>query len=179
MASAGLGALWNPSFTAEGGEAIAGANKGKVTIVPTASSVTLNVNNGGTLLGKETFRVRRVPRPEIRIVGSGGSELNDKSGENAASLRFVNAKAIADESFATTNPEDANYRVSEIEVALARGTKRVASVTLPGGGSISSLAGQAQAGDRYRIEVKGVQRKNFKGTIETIPFSFVKVIPLN
>jgi hypothetical protein len=27
--------------------------------------------------------------------------------------------------------------------------------------------------------VKGVQRKNFKGTIETIPFSFVKVIPLN
>jgi hypothetical protein len=69
--------------------------------------------------------------------------------------------------------------VSEIEVALARGTKRVASVTLPGGGSITSLASQAQSGDRYRIEVKGVQRKNFKGSIETIPFSFVKVIPLN
>jgi hypothetical protein len=112
-------------------------------------------------------------------VGSSGAELNDKSGENSASLRFVNAKAIADESFAATNPEDANYRVSEIEVALARGTKRVASITLPGGGSISSLAGQAQAGDRYRIEVKGVQRKNFKGSVETIPFSFVKVIPLN
>lgn len=179
VASAGLGALWNPSFTAEGGEAIAGSNKGKVTIVPTASTVTLNVNNAGTLLGKETFRVRRVPRPDIKIVGSSGAELNDKSGENSASLRFVNAKAIADESFAATNPEDANYRVSEIEVALARGTKRVASITLPGGGSISSLAGQAQAGDRYRIEVKGVQRKNFKGSVETIPFSFVKVIPLN
>ena len=179
VASAGLGALWNPSFTAEGGDAIAGSNKGKVTIVPTASTVTLNVNNAGTLLGKETFRVRRVPRPDIKIVGSSGAELNDKSGENSAALRFVNAKAIADESFAATNPEDANYRVSEIEVALARGTKRVASITLPGGGSISSLAGQAQAGDRYRIEVKGVQRKNFKGSVETIPFSFVKVIPLN
>jgi hypothetical protein len=55
----------------------------------------------------------------------------------------------------------------------------VASITLPGGGSISSLASQAQSGDRYRIEVKGVQRKNFKGSVETIPFSFVKVIPLN
>ncbi|MCX6194435.1 MAG: gliding motility protein GldM [Cytophagales bacterium] len=171
VASAGLGALWNPSFTAEGGEAIAGANKGKVTIVPSSSTVTLNVNNAGTLLGKETFRVRRVPRPDIKIVGSSGAELNDKSGESSAGLRFVNAKAIADESFGATNPEDANYRVSEIEVALARGTKRVASITLPGGGSIATLAGQAQA--------KGVQRKNFKGTVETIPFSFVKVIPLN
>ena len=91
----------------------------------------------------------------------------------------IDARAIADESFKSTNPEDANFRVSELYVALARGQRKIDDVTLPGSGSIAKLASQAQAGDRYYIEIKGVQRKNFKGAVETIPFSMAKNIPLN
>jgi gliding motility-associated protein GldM len=178
IASAGLGALWNPSFTADGGEAIAGANKGKVTVVPSSATVTLNVNNGGTLLGKETFRVRRVPRPDVKVFGN-GSELDEKRGAVASGLRSLDARAIAEESFKTTNPEDANFRVTQVYIALARGQRKVDDMTLPGSGSITKLAQQAQAGDRYYIEIKEVQRKNFKGAVETIPFNMVKNIPLN
>jgi gliding motility-associated protein GldM len=178
VVSAGLGALWNPSFSAEGGEAIAGQNRGKVTIVPSAANITLNVSNSGTLLGKETFRVRRVPRPDVKVFGN-GAELDEKRGASSTGLRSIDARAIADESFKSTNPEDANFRVSELYVALARGQRKIDDVTLPGSGSIAKLASQAQAGDRYYIEIKGVQRKNFKGAVETIPFSMVKNIPLN
>lgn len=178
VVSAGLGALWNPSFSADGGEAIAGQNRGKVTIVPSASNITLNVSNSGTLLGKETFRVRRVPRPDIKIFGN-GSELDEKKGVNASGLRSIDVRALADESFKSTNPEDANFRVSELYIALARGQRKIDDITLPGSGSIAKLASQAQAGDRYYIEIKGVQRKNFQGAVESIPFNLSKNIPLN
>ena len=179
VASAGLGALWNPTFTADGGEAIAGSNKGKVTVVPSSATVTLNVNNGGTLLGKETFRVRRVPRPDVKVFGN-GSELDEKRGANASGLRSIDARALAEESFKATNPEDANFRVTQVYIALARGQRKVDDITFQGpGGSITKLAQQAVAGDRYYIEIKEVQRKNFKGSVETIPFNMVKNIPLN
>ncbi|RVU23532.1 gliding motility protein GldM [Sandaracinomonas limnophila] len=178
VVSPGLGSLWNPNFSADGGEAIGGANRGKVTIVPSASTITLNVSNGGTLLGKEVFRVRRVPRPEVKVFGNGG-ELDEKRGASASGLRTIDARAIADESFKSTNPEDANFRVAEVYIALARGQRKIDDITLQGSGSIAKLASQAQAGDRYYIEIKGVQRKNFKGTVETIPYNMTKNIPLN
>jgi hypothetical protein len=119
-----------------------------------------------------------VPRPEVKVFGNGG-ELDEKRGASASGLRSIDARALADESFKSTNPEDANFRVSELYVALARGQRKIDDVTLPGSGSIAKLAAQAQAGDRYYIEIKGVQRKNFKGTVETIPFTMAKNIPLN
>jgi gliding motility-associated protein GldM len=178
VVSPGLGALWQPNITATGGDVIPGSGAGKITVVPSGTSVELNINNGGILLGVEKFRVQRIPKPEIRVFGNGG-ELDEKRGASASGLRSVDVRAIAQESFKLTNPDDANYRVSEVYVALARGQKKIGDVTLQGGGSISSLAANAQAGDRYYIEVKGVQRKNFRGAIETIPFSMVKNIPLN
>jgi len=93
----------------------------------------LNINNGGILLGTEKFRVRRVPKPEVKVYGGGG-ELDEKRGASASGLRSIDVRAIADESFKATNPEDAQYRVSEVYIALARGSKKVADLTLQGGG---------------------------------------------
>lgn len=177
IVSPGLGALWQPSFSANGAEVIA-AGGGKVTVVPSSASVELNINNGGILLGTEKFRVRRVPKPEVKVYGGGG-ELDEKRGASASGLRSLDVRVIADESFKATNPEDAQYRASEVYIALARGSKKVADLSLQGSGNISSLAQSAQAGDRYYIEIKAVQRKNFKGAIETIPVNIVKNIPLN
>ena len=178
IVSPGLGALWQPNITATGGEVIAGGGAGKITVVPSGTSVELNINNGGILLGVEKFRVRRIPKPEIKIFGNGG-ELDEKRGASAAGLRSIEARVIAEESFKSTNPEDARYRSGEVSVSLVRGSKRVGEVTLQGGGNISSLSQNAQAGDRYYIEVRSFQRQNFRGTVETTPITIVKNIPLN
>lgn len=177
VVSPGLGALWNPSFSVDGGDAIPG-ERGKVTIVPSSATATLNVTNGGVLLGKETFRVRRVPRPDVVVRGNGGV-LDEKRGASASGLRSISADAIADESFKSTNPEDAQFRVSEIYVALARGSRKIGDVSGSNSVGISSLASQAQPGDRYYIEVKGVQRRTFRGGVESIPYNRVINIPLN
>jgi len=165
--SPALGALWAPTFTADGAEVI-NTGKGKITVVPTKAQVSLNVHNQGNLLGTENFKVNRVPKPalELRV---GGKAANTIQGENASAVRSIQVVAIPDEGFKNYSPDDANFRVSQIEVSLARGTRRIAGpVTLDGGGSINSLASQAQPGDRYVIEVKGVQRRNFKGEISNV-----------
>ncbi len=165
--SAGLGALWNPNFTAEGADIIPGGEKGKITVVPSSAKVALNINNAGNRLGTENFRVQRVPKPDIQLIGN-GSAIDEKRGASASGLRTLTVKAIADESFRNFNPDDAQFRISEITVNLARGSRRVDGVTLAGGGSIASLAQQAQPGDRYVVEIKGCQRRNFRGAVENI-----------
>ena len=178
--SPSLGALWAPTFSADGAEII-NTGKGKITVVPTKAQVSLNISNQGSLLGTEPFKVNRVPKPtlELRI---GGRAVNMKTGEAASGVRSIQVVAIPDESFKNYSPDDAAFRVAEIEVSLARGTRRVAGpLSLSGGGgSIASLASQAQPGDRYYVEVKGVQRRNFKGDISNVEMGQPAFqIPLN
>jgi len=173
-----LGALWQPSFSGSGAEIISGGG-GKVTIVPNASQVTMNVNNQGNTLGIERFKVRLVPKPEIQVFGN-GRLIDEKRGEAASSLRSLDVRAVADENFKATNPEDARFRVTSVTVNLVRGGRRVNFVELGGSGSIGNLAQQAQSGDRYVVEVKGVQRMNFQGKIMPVNIgNRVIPIPLN
>lgn len=166
--SPGLGALYAPTFGGSGAEFIPGGG-GKVTVVPNSAQVVLSINNNGFKLKDFPFRVRRVPKPTVYFTNQSGTRLNEKSGEAAASLRVISAVAAADDNFKTTNPKDANYRVSEYEINLARGSKKVGSMVVNGGSAnITTLAQQAQAGDRYVIEVKRVERRNFKGEIESV-----------
>ncbi|MFT4033181.1 MAG: gliding motility protein GldM [Siphonobacter sp.] len=169
-----MGAMWNPSFNAEGAETIAGG-QGKVTVVPSSRTVSLNVVNMGTTLGTEKFNVRRVPAPKLVAYGN-GSQLDTRKGAGASQLRVLEVKAVADEDFAASNPEDAKFRISDAQISLARGQKRVAGpVSL---GNISSMAATAQAGDRYVIEVKGYQRQNFQGKVSSTALNEIITIPL-
>lgn len=160
--SPGLGALYSPTFTGSGAEFIPGGN-GKVTIVPNSAKVAMNVVNNGIVLQEFPFPVRRVPKPTIKLLG-----IDERRGASATGLRTLNIGAIADESFKATNPEDAQFRVAEFEVNLARGSRRVGGGSFSGTANISNLAQQAQAGDRYVIIVKRVERKNFKGEVESV-----------
>ena len=176
-----LGALWNPTFSADGGSVIPSGEKGKITIVPSAIRLTLNVSNGGSLLGKNDFRVNKVPRPTLEVY-AGGSKVDERRGMSVSAVRSVRVNAIPDESFKNYSPDDANFRVSGITVSLARGSRRVGSpVSLgPGGGSIGSLAAEAQSGDRYVVEVEGVERRNFQGQTSDVPMGRPTfIIPLN
>ncbi len=163
-----LGALWDPKFSADGAEIITSGQKGKITIVPNSREVLLKVSNQGNLLGTEPFRVTRVPKPtlEIRV---NGAPYDDRRGVSASSARSIQVIAIPDESFKNFNPEDARFRVSQIQISLARGSRRVAGpITLNGGGSISSLASNAEPGDRYVVEILAVQRQNFQGKVSEV-----------
>ncbi len=176
--SPGLGSLYSPSFSGSGAEFVPGGS-GKVTIVPNSAKVTMNVENNGITLQTFPFPVRRVPKPTIKMFGN-GSPIDERRGAAASGLRVLSARAIADESFKSTNPEDANFRVAEFEVNLARGSRKIGGNTYSGEANISGLAQQAQAGDRYVIVIKRVERKNFKGEVETVDVGdLFFTIPLN
>ena len=176
-----LGSNYSPSFTATGASTIKGAKTGQVTVVPSAADVKLNVYNSGNLLGVENFKVRRVPKPEIRLYNR-GKEVNVKQGENISALRELNIKAIPDESFKTFLPKDARYRVSGWEVTLARGKRPVAppSKVTKESLTVGNLMQKAKAGDRVVVEVKRVQRMNFRGKTENVNVGSVFFnVPLN
>lgn len=178
-----LGSSYNPSFSVSGGTHIPGNKKGFVTVVPNSKEVKLNVSSNGNLVGTETFKVKSVPRPEIKAF-NGSKEVNLKMGETASSLRSLRLDAvISDESFKQNLPNDARYRVVEWEISLAKGSRaklqrRVSDNTA----NLSDFAAQAQAGDRLVIEVKKVQRLNFRNVKLDVPISAsssIITIPLN
>ena len=173
-----LGALWNPNFSADGGQVISSGEKGKITIIPSSARVTLNVSNAGSLLGKNDFRVNKVPRPSIEYY-VGGTKVGDPRGVPVGSARSISVRAVADESFRNYSPDDANFRVTGVTVILARGVRKIGQVNLgPNGGSLGSLAAEAQPGDRYSIAVDGVQRRNFRGDISDVPMNPQQTVPL-
>jgi gliding motility-associated protein GldM len=166
--SPALGALWAPTFTTDGGEIIQSGEKGKFTIVPNKASLNITVSNGGNVLGSDPFRVNRVPKPSLEVRVN-GAVFDERKGVSASGARSIQVAAIPDESFKNFSPQDARFRVSQIEVSLARGNRRINGVTLNGGGgSISSLAQQAQPGDRYVISILKVERQNFKGAVSEV-----------
>jgi gliding motility-associated protein GldM len=181
LTSPGLGELFKPTFGGSGADFIPGGS-GKVTVVPNSRSVSMNVLNEGVNLETFPFTVRKVPKPDIKVFAN-NQEVTDnveKRGLGASSVRVIKASAISDADFKATNPQDASYRVTGISVSLARGTRRVDFVEGGASVNIGKLAQQAEAGDRYLIEVKGVQRKNFRGAIEEISVGFFsKTLPLN
>ena len=180
VSSPAMGALWNPSFTASGGSVFPGGKKGQVVIVPTSKSISINVINAGTTLGTETYKVARVPRPRLEYYIN-GQLVNDRTGVQASMARSIMVKAVAEENFANYSPDDARFQVAEIQVFLARGTRPQGTVSISGpSGSLNALASKAQAGDRLVVEIKSVQRKNFKGEITDAGISIdSKSIPLN
>lgn len=178
-----LGAAYNPSFTASGGTAIPGSKKGLVTIVPTGKQVTLNVSNSGTFIGAEKFPVKNLPLPTF-VVKSGGNPVNMKSGFSATAVpRNISLEAIPDESFALFLPKDARYRVTEFDVTLGRGARTVDKVTSSSPNvDLTRFVQLIRPGDRLVIEIKEVQRMNFKGDVEPVRVSqnqSVVTIPLN
>ena len=175
-----LGSVYNPSFTASGATVIKGAQKGVVTLVPTAAKVTLNVASDGTAIGSQDFNVRLIPKPVIEC-WAGAGPVNEKTGVAAPGPRALSMKAISDESFKTFLPKDARYKVAQWECILVRGKRPVKTeVFTSETGNLASFASQAQPGDRILIDVKKVTRTNFLNQVEDVNLgTVIKNIPLN
>lgn len=165
-----LGTNYNPSFSGKGASIIKGDKPGRVTIVPKERKVAVTVINGGATLGTENFDVKMIPAPKYVAKDNGGKEIDMKNGVRGAGLTGLRITAEADENFKQEVPKDANYRIRDMEVILARGTQRVA--TLNARSEILDLAAwrsQFRPGDRLIIDIKSVTRRTFQGEDEKVP----------
>ncbi len=174
-----LGSQYAPSFSASGATTIKGAQKGEVTLVPNSREVTLSVSSGGNPIGSQTFQVRPIPKPEVKIF-VGGREANDKQGTPGTAVRNMQLRAIPDAGFATFLPDDARYRVARYEVTLVRGKRPVGGTRTVNGpqADLSDIVNSYREGDRLYVDVKEVQRQNFQGNVEPVSVSKTMNIPL-
>ncbi len=176
-----LGQEYNPTFRASGGDALKGKAKNNVMCIPTGKKYTLSVYNDGTLIGNEVFSVRRIPKPDIILKGD-GSDVDEMKGMTKPP-RELSLVAVPDEDFRAALPKDARYRVAQWEVIWARGSRAIERKTVSGP-TFRLPAGwrQMRPNDRIVIEVKGVQRKNFRNQNENVVIGAgqrVKQIPIN
>lgn len=159
-----LGVEYKPSFSATGGQAIAGGGS-KVTLVPNSAKMALTVSSGGNKIGTKNFTVKMIPKPTVKARG-----LNLKQG--GACPRSLTIDAIPDPSFREQLPRDARYRVAGFKVTLARGKRPIKTVNSNGPTlNISSLGQAARPGDRLVIEIQGVKRRNFQNKVENVAIS--------
>lgn len=164
-----LGTSYNPSFSATGAEVIKGAKIGRVTIIPSQRKVVVTVTNSGTNLGSEPFEVKNVPRPRIIAKDNNGRDIDLKNGIKAGAIAGLRVVAEPDANFKAEVPKDANFRIRNMSVILARGTARVAELTLTNESiDLTPWRSQMRPGDRIVIEPKGVVRMTYKGTPEQV-----------
>lgn len=158
-----LGNQYNPKFSASGGDAIPGSQRGQVTIVPNnLRKVTLNVSSGSNRIGSREFGVRAIPAPDIKVFTSRG-EVNLKDGIDARTPELI-LKAIPDESFAQFLPNDAKFRIAEAEITLVSGGLGRGSTR--SGEKVNLRGMNGRKGDQIVIEIKKVERQNFRRQVE-------------
>lgn len=176
-----LGTSYNPTFNVTGGSSIAGKDIGLVTIIPNAPKVKLGVSSGGNKIGDVEFDVQRIPKPTVEVY-NGSKPINKKQGESISALRILRTAAIAEDNFKRQLPDDAQYKVTQWTIRLARGPRpigqpiKATSETV----NLSQLMGDARPGDRLVVEVVQVLRRNFRGNTEEVNIGeFTEIIPLN
>jgi len=164
-----LGTNFNPSFSPKGADVVKGEKIGNVIIIPKERKVDITVSNAGANLGVESFDVKPIPKPRYVARDNSGKEIDQKNGVKGASLTGLRIGADADENFKNEVPKDATYRVKNMEVILARGTTRVATITatseIP---DISAWRSLYRPGDRISIDIKSVTRRTFQGQEEKV-----------
>jgi gliding motility-associated protein GldM len=164
-----LGTTFNPSFSARGAEVVKSDKIGRVTIIPKERKVAVTLANAGAILGVEDFDVKPIPRPKFVARDNQGKDIDLKNGIRATSATGLRISADPDENFKNEVPQDANYRIRNMEVSLVRGTQRVASVNPTS--ELVDLApwrSQMRPGDRIVVDIKNATRRTFQGEDEKV-----------
>ncbi|MEQ8549056.1 MAG: gliding motility protein GldM [Cyclobacteriaceae bacterium] len=161
-----LGTTYNPAFSATNGRTFKGADKGQVTIVPNSKNdVTLTVSSNGSEVGSRTFKVKNIPAPEITAFLGPNKPVDLKNGIPSRTSRIY-LKPVPDQSFLDFLPDDARFKIVEAEVTLVSGGLARSSIKTGENVNLGPLMGQARKGDQINIEIKRVERMNFKGEKE-------------
>lgn len=177
-----LGTNYKPTFNATGGKVVPGSKTGNVIIIPSQRKVNVTVSNAGATLGTEPFDVKPVPRPRIVAKDNNGRDIDLKNGIKAGSIAGLRVNAEAEANFKSEVPKDANYRVRNMSVILARGTARVQEMTVTSESiDLAAWRSLMRPGDRIVIEPKNVVRMTYEGTPEpvTVTSADLVQIPVN
>jgi gliding motility-associated protein GldM len=167
-----LGTSYNPSFGITGGEIVKGSKIGQVIIIPNQRKVVVSVSNSGSGLGSEDFAVKLVPRPRVIAKDNNGRDIDLKNGLGITAASAIRVVAEADANFKEEVPKDANFRIRNMSVILARGTAQVKEQTFTSEAvDLSSFRPLMRPGDRLIIETKSMVRMTYKGTPETVTVS--------
>jgi gliding motility-associated protein GldM len=167
-----LGTSYNPSFGITGGEIVKGSKIGQVIIIPSQRKVVVSVSNSGSGLGSEDFAVKLVPRPRVIAKDNNGRDIDLKNGLGITAASAIRVVAEADANFKEEVPKDANFRIRNMSVILARGTAQVKEMTFTSEAvDLSTFRPLMRPGDRLIIETKSMVRMTYKGTPETVTVS--------
>ncbi len=174
-----LGAEYNPEFKSTGATVKSTGTKGRVYILPTSPQAKVAVYNKGQFIGEEIFKVKAVPKPTIEVRVN-GQPINVRLGVAPNALKNISIKAIPDADFATTLPDESNYKVIEWEIEFARGRRANPGLTkmTPTEQQVS-MAGKAQNlqdKDIIFVTPKKVMRKNYLGTWEEVKVASTPIL---
>jgi gliding motility-associated protein GldM len=178
-----LGNAYNPTINVTNADKVMGQGRGNVTIIPTSNRrVVLTVINSGLTIGSQDFRVKEIPLPTYSFK-MGNSELDFEKGISSSAIRgTLNIEALAEENFKSDVPNDARYRIEDVDVFLKSGSD--ARVTTSEKGGDVRLREIQSAGPRKGeflvIKVNRVSRINYKGERERISTrGAIYTIPIN
>ncbi|HTF81187.1 MAG TPA: GldM family protein, partial [Cytophagales bacterium] len=102
---------------------------------------------------------------------SGRKEVSEKEGLKLPLTEDLKVGIYADEDFAKVCPNDTKYKVTEVEVLVIRGKRKLYGPQVFRNGHIAMTEIrkiELREGDRIYIETKKVQRANFRGEIEEV-----------
>ncbi len=161
----------NLKYEAENAELIQDPSTNIITVVPKKAKVSIRVFDGDKLISTEHFLVRLLPKPEIAVF-SGTKELPaQESVVERNILTELTIKVFAEQGMRDALPKDMRYRVHNLNVYLYRGEEKIHETNVQGEQALlHDFLEDAQKGDKLIIEVKRVQRLNFKGEIEEVRF---------
>jgi gliding motility-associated protein GldM len=174
-----LGAYYQPEFVAEGALLKKLDGQGTVTIQPQAATVKVKVMNHGQFIGERQFKVKLIPSPKIEVKVN-NQFVNPLPGPDAATVRTISVKAIADETFKNEQPDDAHYEVAEWKITIGRSKTSAFTQILHGPVFIVNATLGLRPNDKILVEVLKVRRKNYAGQWEEVSIGKAPVIiPLN
>jgi gliding motility-associated protein GldM len=163
-----LGANYNPNFSCTAAEIRKGDKPGKVTIIPSARKISVNVSNGATPLGAQPFDVKNVPDPRF-IAYIGNQQVDLSKGIKAAQIRSLRVVAEPEENFKEEVPKDARYTIKNMEITMGSGANAKAQMRATNGSpDLGAWANNAKAGDRVVFVVKDAIRKTFTDSEEKV-----------
>jgi gliding motility-associated protein GldM len=172
-----LGADFRPSYEGStGGDVIPQNAPGKIMVIPTNPLFKLKVLSGGTQLDEKSYAVRLIPIPTFNL-----KNIDPKIGLQSPYPPRMCLEVIPDESFLKSNPQDARYKIAEVEVTLIRRKKSIFTKTFTNGcmdlGFLQSTT--ILPGDYLSVEVKKVLRANFRNEVEEVRIGrIIKNVPL-
>ena len=160
-----------------------GQGRGNVTIIPTSNRrVVLTVRNSGMTIGSQDFRVKEIPLPtyEFKL---GNSTLDFEKGISASTIRgTLDVAAIAEANFKADVPNDARYRIEDVDVFLKSGSDARTTISEKSGKvRLRQIQGASpRKGEFLVIKINRVSRINFKGERERISTrGAIYTIPIN